>query len=384
MENKTCLVKVDSEIIEVQLETREKVLIPKQTPFYLTAEVEGINQGLIYQWDQMDVSTSTDLPSSTLAFGPLFRSYEPKALPTRHFPERNTLLSKEGSPWEVLPGVARNLFFQLNVRSKDEDIYGSTTAHTLVRVADAGPFEIINDHLFSSLKGGAYFELNWETNGTQLPPINTQTVSVFLSLDGGNTFPLEMASEIPNNGKAILQMPNISSDQVRLKIEANNQPYYTISKQDATLSEMPFTVEIFETQKYLCGASQATYRLKIEKNTGVGAVDYRVTGLPDLFETNVDFTDEENLTLFVEPEFLHPASYKFDLELFSGDEVLPIALTLIVQDEEKILPEIVFLKTIKKTFNFLFNLLGPMRNLSKYNFSWQLPQILTKCFTMFL
>ncbi len=107
--------------------------IPKSTPFSLTASASDANGNTLkYSWEQMDANfLSLSAPLSTNTSGPNFRSYPPTTIPTRTFPNLDSLILNR-TTYEVLSGVARTMNFRVTVR--DEAAGGGCTAEANVAV----------------------------------------------------------------------------------------------------------------------------------------------------------------------------------------------------------------------------------------------------------
>ena len=68
--------------------------IPARTPFLLTAagnDVDG--DSLTYTWEQYDAGVLQLLDNVNKASGPLFRSFDPVASPSRTFPRMSSILA---------------------------------------------------------------------------------------------------------------------------------------------------------------------------------------------------------------------------------------------------------------------------------------------------
>jgi len=83
--------------------------------------------------------------------------------------------------------------------------------------------------------GGSDQTITWNVNGTDTLPINTQTVSIRLSTDGGYTYPIALVDSTPNTGLALVTLPNITSSSLRIKVAANNSIYFDVNTADFSL-----------------------------------------------------------------------------------------------------------------------------------------------------
>lgn len=213
--------------------------IPKSTPFTLTANgSDADDDSLTYCWEQYDVyqdnGTSNRFPDSTSTTGPVFRSLTPVISTKRNFPALPSILDgTNNNEWEVLPSVNRTLNFRVTVRDNHPG-GGSTNSDDMVVTVDAnaGPFKITNPNTNVSWAEGSHRVILWNVANTDNAPVNCSHVNIMLSLDGGNTFPIKLKSNIPNNGKANIYLPMQTTSQARIKVVAVNNIFFDISDMD--------------------------------------------------------------------------------------------------------------------------------------------------------
>ena len=94
--------------------------------------------------------------------------------------------------------------------------------------------------------------IRWNVANTHLSPINTSQVNVLLSTDGGQSFPITLAENIPNNGKASIVVPgDIATNQARLKIEPVDNVYYAVNSTNFSIATRPFAMPFSALKKYL-------------------------------------------------------------------------------------------------------------------------------------
>jgi len=213
--------------------------IPADTPFELIgAATDADGDTLSYSWEQIDAGPSTPVEQPE-GMAPLFRSRPPVGTPIRIFPNRDDLLANRDPVAEVLPGYTRPLTFRLTVR----DQLGGVAADSLQLQAtgEAGPFRIsILNQPGAVLESGALLELSWEVAGTDQAPVFASAVDVYLSADGGRTFSTLLASDLPNNGAALLLLPDtLQGDRFRLKVKAAGNVFFDINDYDFAIQTTP-------------------------------------------------------------------------------------------------------------------------------------------------
>ena len=113
-----------------------------------------------------------------------------------------------GSAWETVATVERDLNFALTVRDNAEG--GGQISSELSRVSveeEAGPFRVVSQSTAEVYDIGSVQQITWDVAGTSNAPVNTQLVDIYLSADGGLSFPFLIAEDLPNTGVAEIQMP---------------------------------------------------------------------------------------------------------------------------------------------------------------------------------
>jgi hypothetical protein len=204
--------------------------IPAGAPFVLTAtgrDPEG--DALTYVWDDMDLGNASP-PLSDDGARPLFRSSAPAASPVRVFPQMSTILSSAASLDETLPTTTRTLRFRVTARDNRAGGGALSDDNTQINVhAGGGAFSLTQPAANANWTGGAAQNVTWNLAGTNAAPISTAQVRLWLSTDGGVTFPYLLADSTPNDGAESVVMPNVASSAARLKIEALGNIYFNIS-----------------------------------------------------------------------------------------------------------------------------------------------------------
>jgi hypothetical protein len=260
-------------------------VIPKSTPFVLTASGTGESgEALTYCWEQMDNAVATMPPVNTNTGGPTFRSFSPNASPSRYFPRLQDVVNNISPTWEVLPGVGRTMNFRMTVRDNKPG-GGCTKEDDMVVTVDgvSGPFVVTAPNTAVSWAGGSSQTITWNVAGTTAAPVNCANVDILLSLDGGFTYPLTLATATPNDGTHTVTVPNNATSQARVMVKGSGNVFFDISNANFTIvqSAGDFTLSVSPANQPVCQGSSAT----VNVNIGVvgnfsGNVSLTVSGTP--------------------------------------------------------------------------------------------------------
>lgn len=214
--------------------------IPKGTPFMLTGSSTDANgDSLTYCWEQMDENdAATTNPSTTATTGVAFRSFLPSSSPTRMFPRLETIKTGATSwQWEAVPGVARSLNFRLTVRDNRPGGAANNSDDVLITVNGvAGPFALTAPNTAVSWAVGSTQTVTWNVAGTTGNGVNAANVDILLSTDGGNTYPITLASAVPNDGSHDIVVPDNQGTQNRVMVKGSNHIFFDISNANFTIS----------------------------------------------------------------------------------------------------------------------------------------------------
>ena len=224
-------------------------VIPKSTAFVLEANASDPDFGdvLTYTWEQIDdgvVTTDTFGPENPS--GANFRSLPPTVNPARYFPRLSEVVSgnltqaqpAENSAWETVSDIQRDLNFALTVR--DNVNGGGQSDSDLVNVQvikGAGPFTVTSQTIDEVYEAGSVQTITWDVANTNSAPLNTATVDVFLSTDGGSSFPITLAENIPNDGSADILLDGQQTTQARLMVKASDNIFFAVNASDFTIQE---------------------------------------------------------------------------------------------------------------------------------------------------
>jgi len=277
--------------------------IPTGTAFVLRGAATDPDAGdvLTYAWEQIDdgVTTTGNFgPNKTT--GAVWRSRPPSTSTDRFMPiiervvageltETNPGITADNSSWETVSNVGRAINFALTVRDRSEangvgqmpqNDFDTMTVNV---EGSAGPFIVTSQATNITWDAGSNQTITWNVAGTDTGAVNTPTVNILLSTDGGFTYPFVMATDVPNNGSAIVNVPITGGDTTtaRVKVEGNNNIFYAINSTNFSIQESEFVLNIDETVIDICTPNDVVYSFTY--NTFLGFTDtttFSTTGLP--------------------------------------------------------------------------------------------------------
>ena len=214
--------------------------IPKGTPFMLTGiGTDTNNDALTYTWEELDRGNSTSSkPLATALTGPLFRSFGPTTNKSRYFPRLETIKTGATSwTWEALPSVARVMNFRLTVRDNRAGGSANNSDDMVLTVNTlAGPFSVTSQNSAVTYQAGTTQTVTWNVAGTTANGVNAANVDILLSKDGGNTYPITLASATPNDGSQPIVIPNEPGTQNRIMVKGSGHVFFDISNADFTIT----------------------------------------------------------------------------------------------------------------------------------------------------
>ncbi|VXB38953.1 conserved hypothetical protein [Flavobacterium sp. 9AF] len=237
--------------------------LPRGTAFKLIGTATDVDAGdvLSYCWEQVDdattVGAAASYPSETKTNGANFRSFMPKNNGIRYFPRMQDHIANgiTGNQWEIIPNnpsANRILNFKMTVRDNRPGGGNNKSANIVVTFdRTKGPFLVTSQNTSGiSYTQGSSQTITWSVNST-----NTMTgaanVNIKLSTDGGQTFPITLVSNTPNDGTQSVTIPNVASPYCRILIEPTGNDFYAINTNDfaigytvtttTTCNQYPFT-----------------------------------------------------------------------------------------------------------------------------------------------
>jgi hypothetical protein len=211
--------------------------IPISTPFTITGSAtDADNDTLTYCWEEYDLGPAGNWSSPT-GNAPIFRSFNPVAIPSRTFPKQSSLLNNTQVIGEILPTYTRSLSFCLIARDNKSGGGGVGFDYTSYNVtATAGPFLVTSPNTAVTWNAHNPQTVTWDVANTTSAPVSCANVNIKLSTDGGVTFPTTLKANTPNDGNESVTLPMTATTTARIKVEAADNIFFDISNTNFTIS----------------------------------------------------------------------------------------------------------------------------------------------------
>jgi hypothetical protein len=211
--------------------------IPHSTPFELTPVSANDPDGdaLTYCWEEYDLGPATAAgdanltnPSGTQT---TFRSWKGTADDTRIIPLVDDLVNNTTTIGEHIPDYTRAMSFKCTVRDNraggggvNDDLWSFNMD------GNSGPFLVLSPNTAGlTYLGNSIQTITWDVAGTDNAPVNCASVNIYLSTDGGYTFPTLLVSNTTNDGSQDVLIPAGETSTARIKVKASNNIFFDIS-----------------------------------------------------------------------------------------------------------------------------------------------------------
>ncbi|WP_198666819.1 reprolysin-like metallopeptidase [Taibaiella helva] len=259
--------------------------VPYKTPFELMAPDAtpgSPEDALTYCWEEWDLGNlrADEDTSARFTMGPVFRSFAPVAGKLRVFPRIDSLVRNiTAYKGERLPAVARTLRFKLAARSLANGFGAfdfSDNVVTLNVINTGQPFKVTSPNLSTDTAyANASETITWDVSQTDAAPISAANVDIFLSVDGGFTYPFTLATGVPNTGSATLMMPDTYSFRARVKVKGAGNVFFDISDVNFKLIDTNKVMSVADAQlrnDLLIYPNPAVNEINVT-NKGMGQLD---------------------------------------------------------------------------------------------------------------
>jgi hypothetical protein len=212
--------------------------IPYQTAFKLKGKASDPDgDAVTYSWEEMDLGAGGAW-NAVVGSAPIFRSYNPDTTATRLFPKLSNILNNLTTIGEQKPKSARTLKFRLTARDNRAGgggvIYSPTVTLNVINTVDT--FKITSQNVSGTIwETGSQQTITWNVASTDLAPINTSFVNIYLSTNVGSTFPITIAENVPNTGSYTFFVPFNPTNTARVMVEGAGNIFFDINDRNIAI-----------------------------------------------------------------------------------------------------------------------------------------------------
>ena len=213
--------------------------IPYQTAFKLKGKASDPDgDAVTYSWEEMDLGAGGAW-NAVVGSAPIFRSYNPDTTATRLFPKLSNILNNLTTIGEQKPKSARTLKFRLTARDNRAGgggvIYSPTVTLNVINTVDT--FKITSQNVAGTIwETGSQQTITWNVASTDLAPINTSFVNIYLSTNVGSTFPITIAENVPNTGSYTFFVPFNPTNTARVMVEGAGNIFFDINDRNIAIT----------------------------------------------------------------------------------------------------------------------------------------------------
>lgn len=217
---------------EVTLPYSNNFFIPISTPFELKGSATDVDgDTLSYCWEEHDTGPETPL-GTAVGTSPLFRTFPAVENTNRYLPQLSTILSNTSDVTELLPTYTREIKFRLSAREYSRPSgNGVGWADVEFNATDqAGPFLVKSPNTSAvTWRVGNYAVVEWDVANTFSAPVNCKKVNILLSTNGGQTWPITLASGVANDGEHNVLIPDNPTGNARIRVQAADNIFFDVS-----------------------------------------------------------------------------------------------------------------------------------------------------------
>jgi sugar lactone lactonase YvrE len=271
-------------------------LIPKQTPFSLTASATDAEDPstITYCWEELD-NGSPGPPSGDRGDNPLFRSWPPSPNPTRFFPKMSDALGNTTTIGETLPTTFRSMAFRVTARDNHPSGGGFDQADVVVDVwTAAGPFVVTEPAAGAEALEGRPLIVRWDVAGTDGQAIKATRVRILLSADDGESFQITLAADTQNDGEFSFTVPRANTQKARIKVEAIDNIFFNVSPA-FTIIPKPTIIATGSLEVYSGGEATAKVATVADERDAADSLIVETTTRPLPTGVTLSFTKDDGV-----------------------------------------------------------------------------------------
>ncbi|MEZ5031610.1 MAG: M12 family metallo-peptidase [Saprospiraceae bacterium] len=257
--------------------------IPISTPFILEASaVDPDGDDLTYCWETIDTGPITDA-GSPIMNSPLFRSFIATSDSSRVFPKMYKVAQDIYDKFELLPTYSRDMTFRVTVRDNNPQSGSIDQQDVAFKATElAGPFVVTSFSTVDTVRQGDYVPVTWDVANTDQYPVYCQAVSIYLSTDGGQTFPIQLAENVPNTGSFNVTIPAVTTNAGRIMVRAADNVFFNMSTENLRIlppTSPAFSLDITPYSQVACVPDLVT--LQLESGSFLGFADEITLSIQD-------------------------------------------------------------------------------------------------------
>ncbi|TNE69098.1 MAG: T9SS type A sorting domain-containing protein [Bacteroidetes bacterium] len=334
----------------VSLSYSDNFFIPIQTPFELNGQAEDADGDVLsYSWEEMDLGPEVPLGTQT-ASSPIFRSNPSVSATNRYFPKLSSIINGTSDIRELLPEYTRDLTFRFTAFDHFPNGGGVSWTDVAFKAwGDAGPFVVQSPNATTDKWNiGEYAEVRWDVANTDKAPVSCARVNIRLSTDGGQTYPITLASNVANDGSHYVLVPDIPTFSARVRVDAAQSVFFDISDKNFRILQPAapsFTMGLDNDSGVLC--------LPAEHEVSIHTAG--VQGFSEPAELSLVGSLPTNVTANFSNTTLQPgesATLTLDFSQVDVEETFTITIQAMVAGSAPILRDIV-LTTLRNDFTAL-------------------------------
>lgn len=312
--------------------------IPARTPFKLSGSAQDSDSDtLMYSWQQYDLGAESASFVEQVDDGsrPLFRAFLPNSSASRYFPKLTDVLNGTNTIGETLPTTTRELNFRLMVFDNDG---GASFDETKLSVIDLGQAFSLDTPRLDDVWTESSNHISWQVADTDVAPISCASVDVLLSKDNGTSFDISLATNIANNGSAVVDIGSFCADtinttQARVQLVCNDNIFFAVNNgafsinkalnsSDVSITAQP-VLSLVQGSSITLNSAQFTYKCQpadtftIQPGDNYTVVDQTIT-------PSSDFVGELQVAVVASKATVNSEQFMVSITVEAKPEPVPV------------------------------------------------------------
>jgi hypothetical protein len=205
-----------------------------------------------YCWEEWNLGDWKKTFNNTYLSGPIFRSFNPTETTLRVFPVIDSVLkgtlsyvTVENKKGEKVPDTARFVTFRLSIRDiyngygcflfPDDSIHLNAVSTGAANNYEG--FKVTSPSTAVNWPANSSQNVTWNVVGTDAAPVSCDSVDIYVSTDGGYTWPYNIG-RFANNGSAAVTVPNpaATTASARVKVKGAGNVFFNVNGSNFTIT----------------------------------------------------------------------------------------------------------------------------------------------------